>query len=103
MTDTLTDFVVCSRQTLDPPRETPGDLYIAAILSVQGKTTSVKGVCKKPGAVSEIVLFTARFNGKPVVGGLFVCQNETRIIECETTEYTDDPRGTSKSESKLCA
>lgn len=51
-----------------------------------------KGVCKKPGAVSEIVLFTAHFNGRPVVGGLFVCQNETRIVECESREYNDDPR-----------
>lgn len=43
MTDTLTDFVVCGRQVMDPPRETPDDLYIAAICDLNGRQHVVQG------------------------------------------------------------
>jgi hypothetical protein len=84
----LTDFKVVHQNKLIPPRLRKGDTHISAIVSVGDGEDIVQGVCKAPGAISEIVLFTGKFNGKPIVGAFFVCENEVEVVQCTSTRWS---------------
>lgn len=83
----FTDFKVVRRNKLTPPRRPKGDTYIAAIVSIDDEEDIVQGVCKTPGAISEIILFTGRFEDKPVVGAFFVCENAVEVVQCTSARW----------------
>lgn len=82
----LTNVEICCRDKYDQPKEFVGPLYISAVVTIGNKEKLVRGKMDTTGRVKEIVLFTAEFEGQPVVGAFFVCTEKTTVIECEILE-----------------
>lgn len=84
----IEDFKIIARQKLDPPRDAREKYtYVSAIVDIGDSTDIVSAVCEPVGFITEIILFSGKFEGKPVVGGMFACENEVRVVKCKVTPH----------------